>query len=246
MSMVVIANFVSQNCYWPLPQDMASAILDGGQKLQAYGMLHSMAGVAMFREFYCPSGRPMHRVVRDIIETMRPRFDDPDYKTGVYRKKRERRTVQRNPVTSPKGDQDPEDATGDDVTMESPPTVDQLPTEPNMLEHDGSLMSGPPPPLTYDKDLWHELVQTQIQALATTSGMPPLEYNREESQTLPLVEAEARTPDNEYQDMPPLEGDAGDDTTAAAIDSFWAAGCTGGQAPPPGTAPRRPALRRRE
>ena len=212
VSMVVIANFVSQNCYWPLPQDMASAILDGGPKLQAYGMLHSMAGVAMFKEFYCPSGRPMHRVVRDMIETMKPRFDDSDYQTSVDSKKRER-----NPVTSPKGDQDPEDATGDDVTMESPPTVDQLPTEPNMLEHDGSLMSGPPPPLTYDKDLWHELVQTQIQALATASGMPPLEYNREEPQTLPLVEAEARNPDDEYKDMPPLEGDVLEDTASAAV-----------------------------
>ena len=47
--------------------------------------------------------------------------------------------------------------------------------------------------------------------------MPPLEYDREEPQTLPLVEAEARTPDDEYKDMPPLEGDVLEDTASAAV-----------------------------
>ena len=93
VSAVVIGNLVSQNCYWPLPQAMANAIIDGGQRLQAYGMLYSMTGVAMFRKFFCPSGRPMHRVVRDVIDKMRPRFGDPHYRVRVDRRKREKPMV---------------------------------------------------------------------------------------------------------------------------------------------------------
>ena len=242
MSVVVIANFVSQNCYWPLPQDMANAILDGGQKLQAYGMLYSMAGVAMFRKFYCPPGIPMHRVVRDLIETMRPRFGDPEYKTRVDRKKRERMIVtppvrpvsrprprgrgrrpQRDSVTTTVGTRDLLGAASEDVVMHSPPTVV---VEPITSEQMATFRSGPPSPLSYDKDLLNDLVQVQIHELAVASGMPPLEYDSEESPmpsiaeeetSKPIKEEEVMTPEDEFQDMPPLEGDASDEMASVAV-----------------------------
>ena len=108
-------------------------------------------------------------------------------------------------------------AASEDVIMKSPPTVEPLPVELIKVEQDGSPRSGPPSPLTYDKDLCHDLVQIQIQELAVALEMPPLEYDTEESQMPSIEEEEVRTPDNEYQGMPPLGEDASDDMASAAV-----------------------------
>ena len=46
-----ISAFAAQNCFWPLTREMAAAILRSPQKLHAYVMLYSYAGVALQRTF---------------------------------------------------------------------------------------------------------------------------------------------------------------------------------------------------
>ena len=177
----------------------------------------------------------MHRVVRDLIETMKPRFGDPDYKTRVDRRKREKITVTPpvRPVSRPRprgrGRRPPRHSvrprvgtqnlrgSASAVVMESTPLVDPLPVESIKVEQTVSLRSGPASPISYDRDLWNDLIQVQIHEIAVASGMPPLEHDAEESQMPSIEEEEVTTPEKDIRGMPSLEGATSADMASVAV-----------------------------
>ena len=74
-----IDNFMEHSSFWPLPKAIADAIMTCKQRLHGYGMLHSMAGVAMSRTFVCSPEAVMTLTVKQCVEYISPRFQDAKY-----------------------------------------------------------------------------------------------------------------------------------------------------------------------